>query len=129
MYRYNQIGFFVLIVVWFSSTFYFSSKIKIKEQSYIAKKELISKYDTLKNRYSKQTLEKNKKKIIEFLEIFDISYNIKKSNRVKKDILTFELKKKNVNKIISYILNSNVDIYSMKIKKIDKYKISFEVII
>ncbi len=129
MYRYNQIGFFVLIVVWFSSTFYFSSKIKIKEQEYIAKKELISKYDTLKNRYSKQTLEKNKKKIIEFLEIFDISYNIKKSNRVKKDILTFELKKKNVNKIISYILNSNVDIYSMKIKKIDKYKISFEVII
>ena len=129
MYRYNFIALFALAIIWFGSTFYFSSKIKIKEQEYIAKKELISKYDTLKNKYSKQTLEKNKKKIIEFLEIFDISYKIKKSNRVKKDILTLELKKNNVNKIISYILNSNVDIYSMKIKKIDKYKISFEVII
>ncbi len=128
MYRYNIIGFFALCVVWIGSSFYFSTQIEQKENEYMTKKELVIKYTNLKDKYSKKSIKENKKKIIEFLDIFNIKYKIKKSKRENRDILSMELKKSNLNKVATYIINSNIEIYKMKIEKIDKYKVSFEVV-
>ena len=128
MYRYGIIGFVSLCIVWIGFSFYYSSEITQKENKYLEKKELISKYNNLKDKYSKQKIRDNKKKIIEFLQTFDIKYKIKKSKRDNRDIVTLKLKKQNADKVITYILNSNVEIYKMKIEKIDKYNLSFEVV-
>ncbi|RLA84572.1 MAG: hypothetical protein DRG78_01050 [Epsilonproteobacteria bacterium] len=128
IYRYNVIGFLVLCTIWFGLTLYFPSAIEQNEKEYLEKKELVSKYNTLKEKYSKDKLKQNKAKILEFLEIFDIPYKVKKSKRLKKDIVSVELEYANANKIISYVLNANIQVHSMKIEKVSEYKILFEVV-
>ncbi len=121
-YKNNIIGFLVLSVLWVSLSIYFSSEIQKDELNFIKQKELVSKYNNFKKRYSKQTLEKEKKKILEFLDVFDVKYEYKKGN-----MIDMELKKSNANKVISYILNSNLLFKDMQIKKIDDYTLSFYV--
>lgn len=125
--RNNIIIFLALVITWGGLSSYFSSTIDEKEKAYIKQKDLITKYNTLKNKYSKSSIEKDKKKIFDFLNLFNISYSKTKSKRENRDVVSIELNKSNANKIISYILNSNLLFENIEIKKIDQYKLLFKV--
>jgi len=127
MYRNNIIGFFVLIIVWIGLSFYFSASADALEKQYKKKQELSSSYDRLKQKYSKEVIKTKKKKMIELLGVFGIEYKIKKSKKGSTDIISMVLNRSNANKIVSYIINTNLEIANMKMKKIDLYKISLEV--
>jgi len=127
MYRNNIIGFFVLIIVWIGLSFYFSASADTLEKQYKKKQELSSSYDRLKQKYSKEVIKTKKKKMIELLGVFGIEYKIKKSKKGSTDIISMVLNRSNANKIVSYIINTNLEIANMKMKKIDLYKISLEV--
>lgn len=125
--RNNIIIFLALVITWGGLSSYFSSTIDEKEKAYIKQKDLITKYNTLKNKYSKSSIKKDKKKIFDFLNLFNISYSKTKSKRENRDVVSIELNKSNANKIISYILNSNLLFENIEIKKIDQYKLLFKV--
>jgi len=72
MYKNNIIAFFVLIVVWGISSEYFSVQIDQKNKEYAQTKKLMLQYNGLKNKYSNNMVSNKKKKIIDFLNLFDI---------------------------------------------------------
>ena len=122
MYKKNIIIFIVLSILWIGLSSYFSSTIAKKEKLFLEEKKLIMTFNDLESSYSKSALEKNKKKILGFLDAFDIKYTSSNTNT-----LNMKLKKTNANKIISYILNSKILFKDLKIEKIDDYTLLFSI--
>ena len=127
MYKNNIIIFCVLCLFVGTINWYFPNIIQKEEKHFIKQKELITKYTNLKQKYSKEVLKKEQNRIKEFLTAFGIKYTIKQNKRLNKDILSMDLKKSNANKVVSYILNSNILFKDMQIKKIDNYNLSFSI--
>ena len=127
MYKNNIIVFCILCLFVGTINWYFPNMIQKEEQQFIKQKELITTYTNLKQQYSKEALKKEQNRIKEFLTAFGIKYTIKQNKRLNKDILSMDLKKSNANKVVSYILNSNILFKDMQIKKIDNYNLSFSV--
>ena len=88
----------------------------------------MKKYEELKHQYSKKSLKVEKEKILSFLGVFNIQYSLKQSKNKKKTILTMDLTKLNMNKVISYILNSKILFEEIKIKKKDDFTVDFKVV-
>ncbi len=126
--RNNIITFVVLIISWVGISLYFNSAISSSEESYLKERILVKKYSELKHKYSKESLKQEKEKILSFLGVFDVQYILKKSQNKKKTILSMDLSKSNMNKIISYVLNTNISFEEIKIKKKDEFTIGFKVV-
>ncbi len=127
MYKNNLIIFSILLLVGVVTQWYFPSEIAKYETQYIEQKKLSLKYFDLKEKYSKKSIKKEKRRIIEFLDAFGIKYTTKPTKRTKKTNLTMILKKTNANKIVSYVLNSKLIFEAITIQKIDDYTLSFSV--
>jgi len=126
MYKNNIIIFISFVFIFLVSSLYFSSKIQTKQDELIKKQEQLTKYKKLQNKYSKKSLSNEQKKLMDILELFDVKFSTKKDFK-NKTKLSMELKKTDLDKVISYILESNLIIKTMKIKKIDNYTAKMDV--
>ena len=125
-YKNHIIIFATFIVLLLSSSLYFNSTIKDTLNNYNSKQQQLSNFDNLNKKYSQNSLSKQKQKLFEILDLFDIKYTqVKGSKNTQKISMT--LKQRELNKIINYITNSNIIVSEMKIKKLDQYQVNMDI--
>jgi len=106
---------------------YFDSAIDAKSEELSKKREVVDKLSMLESKWSKAKQKKELKRVLDFLSAFDVEYKVKELKKAKE--LTMKLKRRSADKIVSFILNRNLNIKSFQLEKVDKYHIQFKVVI
>jgi len=115
------IVFFTLLAIQITSWLYFNETIKQANEKLNDKNEIITQLYELDKTWSKKNQKLELKRIYDFLNAFDIKYEVKEKKNKK--TITLQLKKPNSNKVISFILNKNIRIKQFKLDKLDNYNL------
>jgi hypothetical protein len=118
-------AFLVLVLLQGTLWYYFNKKIKTQSTELEQKREMISTLGKLNNRWSNKSQQEELKRIYELLNAFDIAYTVTQKRNI--NVLTMELETSVANKVVALLLNRNIEIKKLEIKKIDNYNIKLEV--
>ena len=115
------IVFLALIAVQIASWVYFNSAIKQANENFDEKNKIVTQLVNFDRQWSKKNQKLELKRIYDFLNAFDIKYEVKEKKNKK--TITLQLKKLNSNRVISFILNRNIKIKQFKLDKLDNYNL------
>ena len=115
------IVFFTLLAIQIASWLYFNGTIKQANEKLNDKNEIITQLNNLDRKWSKKNQKMELKRIYDFLNAFNITYELKEKKNKK--TITLQVKKSNSSKVISFILNRNIKIKQFKLDKLDNYNL------
>ncbi len=123
--KYIGAGFLGSALVFLGLSYAFESS-KVEKLSELEKKrEILGSLNKLESQWSKKAQEAELEQLYKLLDVFDVAY--KKSVKRKRKVISMELEKHNADKIVSLVLNKNLNIKKIKLEKVGRYKISFVV--
>ncbi len=107
-----------LLLVWAGAAWYIGNETAKAQKELEQRRALIGRYDTLKNRWSAKARRAAQRKLETMLRLYGITPKIKKL-RTKK-LYTFTLGKRNADKILGRILDSDLALEELDVKRIDE---------
>lgn len=123
----KQIGaaFVVLALLQGSLWFYFDTKIKSEEAELVQNSTMIHELSTLSDKWSKKSQKEEYEKLLSLLGAFGVKYSVKEVR--DKRVISMELEIVNANKVVSLLVNRNIEILKLKMQRVDEYIITLEV--
>lgn len=115
------IVFLALFVMQVAGWLYFNSAINKANAKFNEKNEVITQLVKLDRKWSKENQKLELKRLYDFLNAFNVKYKLKEKKNKK--TLTLQINYSNSNKIISFILNRNIQIKQFKLDKLDNYNL------
>ncbi|WP_457595721.1 hypothetical protein [Hydrogenimonas sp.] len=104
-----------LLAVWALGAWLLDAKSSKLEAEYLQKRELLSRYDTLKSRWSQKAQKEARRRLETMLRLYGVKATIKK--RRGKIHYDFTLGRRDADKILGRILESTLAISALKVAK------------
>lgn len=105
--------------------FYFDSKIESSKGEFVQKREMVSELESLGAKWSKKSQKEEYEKFLSLLGAFGVEYSAKEVR--DKRVVTMELQKSNADKVVSLLVNRNIEIVKLTIKRVDEFSVMLEV--
>lgn len=114
-----------LAIVQASLWSYFDGKIKSSKEEFEQKREMLGELESLGAKWSKKSQKEEYEKLLSLLGAFGVVYETKEVRN--KRVISMELQKTNADKVVSLLVNRNIEIVKLTMKRVDEYSITLEV--